>query len=289
MLLQISLEMGPLLYVVLILLGLLIGTFATLGGVGGGVIIMPILLLWLGIAPETAKGTSLLVICFSSGLATFIHYRNGKIKPLSSLITAIFAILGSVLMNYLQTMLIIEKSIFYLIFGIFEVLIGIRLLGKFRKEYTKNKLEKKNQNPNLNPMLNESENDFSIENFDLIKNPKLILKAAPLFFISGMLVTFFGIGGGVVNTPTFLGIMHFPIHFATANSSAIIFFTSLYNSIGFGLRGEINWIVGVIMGIGMVLGARIGAKFSSKVPRHYILGILSLLLFLASIQMILKA
>ncbi len=114
----------------------------------------------------------------------------------------------------------------------------------------------------------------------------MVLKALPLFFLAGFLATFFGIGGGPINTPVLYEIVNLPIYNATAGSTTIIFFNSIVNLIMYGIRGQIDWVVGAIMGVGMMIGSFIGAKASSKVPRWATLVLLAVLLVIAGVKMI---
>ena len=121
---------------------------------------------------------------------------------------------------------------------------------------------------------------------NLIKDPPLIWKAVPLFFLAGFAATFFGIGGGVINTPTLYGVFNLPIHYATAGSTSIIFFTAIFNTITYGIQQKINWVIGITMGLGMMVGGRIGAKFASRISRWLTLMIITVLLVITGIRII---
>jgi len=66
--------------IVLILVGLLAGTLSGLVGVGGGIIIVPALVFFLGFSQQAAQGTSLGLLLLPVGiLAVINYYKNGYI------------------------------------------------------------------------------------------------------------------------------------------------------------------------------------------------------------------
>ena len=65
--------------ILLPILGLFIGILASLTGVGGGAIIVPILSLIYAFTPATAVGTSLAAIVFTAVAATFTYWRQKRI------------------------------------------------------------------------------------------------------------------------------------------------------------------------------------------------------------------
>ena len=282
------------LLLLLLIIGIAIGTIAIIAGVGGGVMAMPIFLLILHFDPFLAKGTSLFTIFLSSGVALYVHMKNGKIHLLSSIIMAVFAILGSLACTFFQLAIEVDELVFYIIFGVFEIVIGLRLgvkgIKSFKVETGKkagNEASQKSSPSNVDSITGSDE--ISSQNnspINLIKDPPLIWKAVPLFFLAGFAATFFGIGGGVINTPTLYGVFNLPIHYATAGSTSIIFFTAIFNTITYGIQQKINWVIGITMGLGMMVGGRIGAKFASRISRWLTLMIITVLLVITGMRII---
>lgn len=65
--------------VVLVVIGILSGALAGLLGVGGGIVIVPALIICSGVLPEVARGSSLVAICVSALIGTFLHNRNNQV------------------------------------------------------------------------------------------------------------------------------------------------------------------------------------------------------------------
>ena len=99
------------------LLAYVTGTLAALVGIGGGVILVPILYLIIGLPLTTARGTSSLMIGFSSAAASTVYFLNGQIDTniLPGVVLGI--ILGGKFGGYLGTMAkpLIVKILFFII------------------------------------------------------------------------------------------------------------------------------------------------------------------------------
>ena len=70
------------------------GAFSGLFGVGGGVIIVPLLVLWLGYEQREATGTSLAAIAIIGAVAAAAHAFYGNIDVRDGLLVAAPAIMG---------------------------------------------------------------------------------------------------------------------------------------------------------------------------------------------------
>ena len=70
------------------------GAFSGLFGVGGGAIIVPLLVLWLGYEQREATGTSLAAIAVIGAIAAAVHAAYGNVDLALGLLVAAPAIAG---------------------------------------------------------------------------------------------------------------------------------------------------------------------------------------------------
>jgi uncharacterized membrane protein YfcA len=85
-------------YIILILIGLVAGFISGLIGIGGGVFIVPALVMLLGYSQKAAQGTSLGILLLPVGIiAVYKYYQHGYLNPGSVLVMAGAFLVGSLL------------------------------------------------------------------------------------------------------------------------------------------------------------------------------------------------
>jgi hypothetical protein len=86
----------------LMAIGTVAGLFSGLFGVGGGTVIVPLLVLWLGYGEREATGTSLAAIVFIAGVAAAVQGAYGNVHVLDGLLVGLPAAGGVLLGTWLQ-------------------------------------------------------------------------------------------------------------------------------------------------------------------------------------------
>jgi uncharacterized protein len=86
-------------------IGTLAGVFSGLFGVGGGSVIVPLLVLWLGYDERAATATSLAAIVFIAGFAAAAQGLYGNVKVLDAVLIGVPAVAGVLLGTRLQQLL----------------------------------------------------------------------------------------------------------------------------------------------------------------------------------------
>ncbi len=240
---------------VMLVTGILSGVLAGLLGVGGGIVIVPVLefsLSFYGIEPEVrmhiAIGTSLACIIFTSLSSSHAHHRRGSVDFSLAKVwgPAIFvgAIAGSIVAAYLNSQVLAA------IFAIVILLVALKML-------------------------------IPLDNVTLSKDvPKGILAPLPPFFIGG-LSSMMGIGGGSLSVPT-LTLMNQPIHKAVGTSAVFGLLISVPGALGFivtgfGEQGLPTGSLGYVnlIGLGLiapmsVLAAPFGVKLAHAMEKRHL-------------------
>ncbi|HNW29834.1 MAG TPA: sulfite exporter TauE/SafE family protein [Spirochaetota bacterium] len=110
-----------------ILLGIVAGTLSGLIGIGGGVIIIPVLLYFFGLSQHQAQGTTLALMVPPIGiLAAWAYYRQGYVDFQAAIFIAIGFLAGGFLGAKLAgsvSNVILEK-----IFGVALLLISLKMI-----------------------------------------------------------------------------------------------------------------------------------------------------------------
>jgi uncharacterized membrane protein YfcA len=78
-----------------LLIGLVAGMLGGMFGIGGGIVIVPALVLFARFAPHMATGTSLAVFLLPVGaLGAWSHYKAGNVRPGAALLIGVGVFLG---------------------------------------------------------------------------------------------------------------------------------------------------------------------------------------------------
>ncbi len=113
--------------IILLAVGLVAGFLSGLIGIGGGIVIVPILVYALHINQKQAQGTTLFMFMLPIGiLGVYNYYKDGQVDFKSALIMCATFIIGSYFGS--KTALSIDTKIVKQIFGGMIILIGIKML-----------------------------------------------------------------------------------------------------------------------------------------------------------------
>ena len=118
--------MTPLEILALLAIGLTAGLLAGLLGIGGGVVMVPAMVLIIGLDQHVAQGTSLLVIIPAAAFGSFTHHRHGRLALRDAAALAVGGVLGAVLGSV--TALSLDDQLLRRLFALFILAVAARLL-----------------------------------------------------------------------------------------------------------------------------------------------------------------
>ncbi len=244
------------LFLFCVLLGLAAGTYGSLAGLGGGVIIVPSLL-YAGLfipgatsfTPQEAVGTSLMVIIVTA-LSSALAYTKQKVVDIrSALIFFAASGPGSIAGAWLNRGLQLDQ--FQLYFGLFLVILFLLMMRR-------DKWKCKNINWTTKKRYIDEEGNQQEYGYH-------IGLALPVSFAVGMISGLFGIGGGALMVPVMILFFYFPPRMATATSMMMIFFSSITGSLAHLSMGNINWFYALALAPGAWIGGKLGATISRRI------------------------
>jgi uncharacterized membrane protein YfcA len=107
---------------VLGLIGLIAGLLGGMLGIGGAIVIIPVLVIFLGYTQQTAQGTTLLMLSLPVGaLAAWQYYQNGYVDVRAALILAAFFFVGGLFGSKIALRIpqeVLKKSFGLLLLGL---------------------------------------------------------------------------------------------------------------------------------------------------------------------------
>ncbi|MCC3405338.1 MAG: sulfite exporter TauE/SafE family protein [Microcoleus sp. PH2017_10_PVI_O_A] len=258
--------------------GLFAGILAGFLGIGGGTVLVP-LLVALKYAPVEAVATSGLSIVITAISGSIQNWRMGYLSLSQVAGIGFPAVITAQLGAYLA-------GIFppYLLLVCFGLLLWLNIyLIEVRKRLTAKKAEGEESSPIPNAQ-------FPMPNAQLPNNSNILFN--PTFAkiatgsAAGLLAGLFGVGGGVIMVPLQILLLGESIKKAIQTSLGVIVITAISATAGHAARGNVLWVVGLILGCGGLLGAQISTRFLPRLSDRTIslafrslLAILSIYIF----------
>lgn len=246
-----------------LVIGLLIGVIASAIGVGGGILLVPILLFLDGDLSHThVAAISMGSMTLSSLSGSLIYGKKQLIDFKLALLCIVLAFPGTMIGVYLTDF--ISKEAFKMAFGI-----GLLIYAPLF--YRKSKLKKE------------------LAEVAPLKGLYYYISAASSFFI-GMVSGLLAIGGGIFYVPMLISI-GVDVRRAIGSSLAIITVTAMVGALqhvylgNLDLMGSLFWLVAV----GMILGGQIGPRVSQRLPKSLLVGVMAILLLAMGVYLLVSS
>lgn len=246
--------------------GIFAGILAGFLGIGGGTVLVP-LLVALNYVPVQAVATSGLSIVITAISGSIQNWRMGYLSLSQVAGIGFPAVITAQIGAYLAG--IIPPYLLLLTFGLL-LWLNIYLI-EVRKHLTAKKKAEVEQEE-LGGEAGQGDNDqLPITNHQLPNNSNILFN--PTFAkiatgsAAGLLAGLFGVGGGVIMVPLQILLLGESIKTAIQTSLGVIVITAISATAGgHAARGNVLWVVGLILGGGGLLGAQVSTRFLPRLP-----------------------
>ena len=266
--------MEPILLLSLIIIGLLAGVLGALFGIGGGIIIIPMLTIFYGMSAADAAAVSLIGIVATSVGGTLYYMENKVTNIRLGLLLEISTVIGSMIGVFLA--LALESWIIMLVFSAVLTLTAIKML--------------------LNPFMDVTgteDGEFSYNDLRTGETIRYDIEHKGIGFsscvLAGIISSLTGVGGGLIKVPIMNMVMKVPMKAATATSSYMIGITAFSGSILYFLSGHVDLEMAAFVAIGTFLGAVIGSHLSRRFDSSSMKKYFSILVLAIAFVMVLQA
>jgi len=247
--------------VLLAVVGFVAGVLGALTGIGGGVLLTPILALHFGIPIREAIGTGLVAVITTSAASSSVHLQRHTTDIRLGMTLELATALGAAVMAYLAGYF--NRSVLEGWFAAFLVYSSITLLSKGGK-------------------LNEESGGWP-ENGEIPPyQPQRYPLGLGASLVAGGLSGLLGIGGGPIKVPVMFIFMNVPLVVATATSNFMIGVTAAASAIVYYRRGDILPGIAAPLAVGVFLGSLLGARLAPRVHTKVVMYLLvGIMLYLA--------
>ncbi|AGE38823.1 Arginine/ornithine antiporter ArcD [Lactiplantibacillus plantarum] len=264
--------------------GVIAGIFGAILGIGGGMIVTPILTLGLGLDIKYAIGASIIAVIATSSGSTIAYLRdemlNLRVAMFLEIATTVGAVLGAVLTG------VLNATFLYFLFGallVFTTYNMIRKLMSKNGELPSVKDDKLATQLNLNgtyydKALNKQV-DYQVEN---------VPGGFSMMFGAGFASGLLGIGSGAFKVLAMDTIMHMPLKPSSATSNLMMGVTAAASAMVYFFNGSIKPGIAAPLAIGIIVGALIGSRIMTRLKPRLIRMIFVPVMLYLGIQMIAK-
>ncbi|MGH9494444.1 MAG: sulfite exporter TauE/SafE family protein [Candidatus Sulfotelmatobacter sp.] len=231
----------------LVILGFCAGLLGGLTGIGGGVLLTPILALHFGVPIRQAIGTSLVAVITTSAASSSVHLQRHTTDIRLGMTLELATALGAAVMAYLVGYF--NRNALEGLFAAFLLYSAITILSKGGKVKAEDEIA---PGPN---------GEVTIPPYEPKRYP-LGLSAS---LVAGALSGLLGIGGGPIKVPVMYIFMGVPLMVATATSNFMIGVTGAASAIVYYRRGDILVQVAAPLAVGVFVGSLLGARLAPRI------------------------
>jgi uncharacterized protein len=255
------------------------GLFGSLLGLGGGILIVPLLTLGFGLPVREAVGASLVAVIVTSGASAGVYLQrnvaNLRLGMVLELFTAIGALVGGLVAFLLSDQVLA---------GLFAALLIYVAVSMARPKAP----------PPADADAPTTAGAAPAARFGLrLDGPGYrIARLGPGAVGSvgaGIVSAVLGVGGGLVKVPVMHLVMGVPLRVATATSNLMIGVTASASAVIYLLRDEVDPYVAGPIAVGVFLGASVGSRVAHRIDLRILRLLFVAILLYTAVQMIRRA
>ncbi|TRZ98249.1 MAG: sulfite exporter TauE/SafE family protein [Deltaproteobacteria bacterium] len=249
--------------------GVAAGFLGSLTGLGGGIVIVPFLALWLGVDIRYAIGASLISIIATSSGAAAVYvkegYTNFRIGMFLEIATTVGAMAGAFLAAE------VSPSAIAVVFGV------VLLYSAYQSNRPR---PERPENAAPDPVATFLKMDSS---YPTVHGPQSyrvsnVPGGFSLMFVAGTLSGLLGIGSGAVKVLAMDQVMRIPFKVSTTTSTFMIGVTAAASAGVYLSRGYIDPVLAMPVMLGVLAGSMIGARILARAETRILRIVFSLVI-----------
>ncbi len=237
----------------LIPLGFAAGILGSIIGLGGGIIIVPVLT-FLGFPPALTASNSIFAV-FSNAVASSISYaKQRRIEYSIGLKLGLLSIPGTIIGAFVSSEITPQ---------FFKILFALVLISASIYIFSKRKIEPKNYN----------------------LSKQIMILAIGASFFAGIISGLFGVGGGIIFVPLMVIAMGLSMKNAAPTSQFILLFASASALITHTLLGHPDFYQALLLSAGAFVGGLVGARISLEIKENALKILISVVMIAVAVKL----
>lgn len=271
---------------ILAALGGVAGLLGALLGIGGGILVIPVLVLGFSVPIHAAVAASLVSVLATSSAAGSVYVAEGltnmRLGMTLELATTTGAIAGGL------TAALLPEKFLLLTFAAFLVVTAAMLFAQRRERGGEVRPDRRTQGYEEVGHLGGTYFDQQAGRLVHYEARRLPLGMAGSF-VAGNLSGLLGVGGGFLKVPAMSLGMGIPIKVAAATSNFMIGVTAAASLVIYVQKGFLVPLVAAPVALGVTLGALAGTRLAARAPAYLLARLLAVILLGVAVQMVFRA
>ncbi|KRN75699.1 hypothetical protein IV73_GL000194 [Weissella kandleri] len=269
--------------VIMLVVGVFAGLLGSILGLGGGIIITPVLTL-MGIDIKYAIAASIVAVIATSSGSAIAFLKDDVLNLRVAMFLEIFTTLGALIGAMLTG--IVDGTVLYFLFG---ALLVFQAWNMWRKLFHP-AVDSAAVQPD--PLAEKLQLDNSYYDKNLGKQVIYHLQNIPggsaVMFGAGIASGLLGIGSGAFKVMAMDGVMKMPLKPSTSTSNLMMGVTAAASAVIYFFSGMLQPVIAVPIAIGIIGGSSVGARLMQYLPAKRIRQIFIPVVLLMALQLILK-
>lgn len=276
--------------------GVAVGICSGLLGIGGGVLMVPILRVAFGLTAYAATATSLFAIVPTSVSGMVSHLRQGTCMPRLGLAMGLGGAATSTLGVWLGS-----RSPEWAIMGVTAAIIAYSAVTMLQKALRLPREKGSSRPQKTSAAAGHKASQGAADQAGLASQPPAsavsassserqpsLLGGVGIGLLAGLASGYCGVGGGFVMVPLMTQLLGVSMRKASGTSLVAIMVLAIPGVIEQALLGNVDFLAGILLSAGAIPGAVVGARLNAVMPERQLRLAFSALLAVAAASLVLR-
>jgi uncharacterized protein len=264
----------------LVVISALAGVLGSLVGLGGGVVVVPVLTLLYHIDIRLAIGASIVSVIATSSGAGAAYVRDRMTNLRTGMFLEIGTTVGAISGAFVTTVLPVR-----VLFIVFAAVLGYSALATFRKRRAAEPLTSSDDRIANALRLHGSYYD-QVEGREISYKVVATLPGLAVMYVAGLVSALLGIGSGALKVPAMDLAMHLPMKVSSATSNFMIGVTAAASAGVYFARGQIDPIIAAPVAVGVLAGSLAGSRVLGRMENATVRWLFVAVLAVICVEMI---
>ena len=262
------------------------GLFGSLLGLGGGILLVPLMTLAFGLPLREAVAISLVAVVVTSSASTAVylerHVANLRLGMTLELFSAVGALAGGLLAFML------DEQVIAALFAVLLLWTAVTMARR-REPSSREEIPAADADDAAAPPAAVADDRSFL---DALSGPGYRVHRLPLGMagsvVAGVNSALLGVGGGIIKVPLMHVGMGVPLRVSTATSNLMMGITAVSSAVIYAVNGQIDPFIAGPIALGVFVGASTGPRIAHRIPISVLRWVFVAVLVYTAVQMIIR-